>query len=313
MIRSFDTHAPSLPGARPIVTLGMFDGVHLGHRAVLRETLTWARSLDAPALAITFDHHPARLLAPDAAPDMITSLEHRLLLFEEIGLDAAWVLSFTPELAALPAPDFARRYFHDTLHAQGIVLGHTAHFGKDAAGSVNLLQSLAAAHDCPVREVAGIEVDGIPVSSTAIREAVRAGDLARAAAMLGRPPTILGTVVHGVGVGRTLGFPTLNLDPHHELFPPLGVYASRARCGDTVWDAVTNIGLRPTVREEKAPLVETHLFGFSGDLYGQVVEVSFHERLREERRFPDHDALKAQIARDVQDARACLARHPAAF
>lgn len=312
MIRSFANHAPSFPGARPIVTLGMFDGVHLGHRAVLQETLSWARALGAPALVLTFDRHPARLLAPDSAPDMITSLEHRLLLIETLGLDAAWVLSFTPELAALPALDFARRYFYGTLHAQGIVLGHTAHFGNGAAGSITLLRSLADTHTCPVREVPGIEVDGSPVSSTAIRDAVRSGDLPRAEAMLGRFPSVLGTVVEGLGVGRTLGFPTLNLDPHHELFPPMGVYASRARCGDTVWDAVTNIGLRPTVREEKEPLIETHLFDFSGDLYGQVVEVSFLEKLRDEVRFPDHDALKAQIAHDLQHARACLARHPLA-
>lgn len=311
MIRSFGNHAPPSPGARPIITLGMFDGVHLGHRAVFRETLAWARTLGTIAVVLTFDRHPRHLLTPDAVPERITSLEHRLLLMEQMGVDAAWVLSFTDDLAALPAQDFARRYFYETLHAQGIVLGHNARFGKAAAGGIPLLRALAEVYDCPVREVAGIDVDGESVSSTAIRRAVRDGDLPRAEAMLGRAPSVLGTVVEGIGVGRTLGFPTLNLDPHHELFPPLGVYACRARCGDTVWDAVTNIGLRPTVREEKAPLIETHLFDFYGDLYGQVVEVSFLDKLRDEKRFPDHDALRAQIARDVEHARTCLARIPA--
>lgn len=312
MKRSFGNHAPPLSGARPIVTLGMFDGVHLGHRAVFREVRSWAQALGAPTLVLTFDQHPRLRTAPASAPEMITSLEHRLLLMEQMGLDAAWVLSFTEDLAALPALDFARRYFHETLHAQGIVLGTKARFGKGASGGIPLLRSLANAHDCPVREVGGIDVEGEPVSSTAIRQAVRDGDLARAEAMLGRAPSVLGTVVEGIGVGRTLGFPTLNLDPHHELFPPLGVYACRARCGDTVWDAVTNIGLRPTVREEKAPLIETHLLDFSGELYGQVVEVSFLEKLRDEKRFPDHDALRHQILLDVENARACLARLPTA-
>ncbi len=294
---------------RPVATLGMFDGVHLGHRAVLGETVDWARELQAPAVAVTFDVHPRTLLAPREVPDTITSLEHRLQHFEALGIDTACVLPFTPELAHLSAGDFVQAYLVDWLHVQAVALGHTGRFGKDQRGDIHFLRDLGQRHGFATREVAGVIACGQPVSSTAIRDAVRAGELDCAAEMLGRPVSVLGTVVPGEGIGRSLGFPTLNLDPHHELIPPQGVYVTRVCWGENAWQAVTNIGHRPTV-DASGPrdlLVEAHLLDWSGDLYGQHVEALFLQRLRAEKKFDSREALSAQIAADTEAARAWFA------
>jgi len=312
MRRVFSQRESPYPDARPMVTIGMFDGVHRGHQAVLSATMAWARAQAAPALAITFDIHPRSILAPGQAPAMITSLEHRLTLLEALGVDGVCVLSFHAGLASTEAEAFVHEYLVDVLHVQGIVLGSETRFGRAGRGDAALLESLAAAGGFALRSVPPVVLEGLSVSSTAIRQAVQAGDLVGARRMLGRPPSVLGTVTRGRGLGRRLGFPTLNLDPHHELRPPQGVYVTRTRCGDTLWGSVTNVGHRPTVDAASAAdvLVETHLLDYTGELYGQTVEVMFLERLREERRFDTLDAMVCAIRQDAGRARAHLARNP---
>ncbi|MFW5857210.1 MAG: bifunctional riboflavin kinase/FMN adenylyltransferase, partial [Planctomycetota bacterium] len=231
---------------RPVVTLGMFDGVHLGHRVVIERACGRAAVAGVEALVVTFDRHPRCVTDPVGAPPMITSLTHRLTLFDMIGADAALVLPFDEDLAALDADGFARMLLVERLGAGAVVVGHDARFGRDRAGDAAFLSALGQSAGFDVEEVPPVTLDdGTTVSSSAIRQAVAARELDRAAAMLGRPVSVLGTVVTGQGIGRTLGFPTLNLDPHHELHPPRGVYVARTRVGDTVWPSVINIGHRP--------------------------------------------------------------------
>ena len=297
---------------RPKVTLGTFDGVHLGHQRVLRHVVTWARATGSDAVAITFDRKPRHVLA--ATPfEQITSLQHRLRLFEEIGLDAAVLMDFTAEVAALEPEEFAAEWLARRLGADGVLLGHDTRFGRGGRGDLALLQRLGREHRFEACSSEVVEVDGAPVSSTRIREAVRTGDLPAAERMLGRRVSLLGTVVHGAGIGRGLGFPTANLDLHHEIRPPEGVYATLASVGGRVYESATNIGRPPALtpgaprsRAETA-LVETFIFDYSGDLYGQDIEVQFVARLRAEQVFTDTEALKAQIALDVARARALLA------
>ena len=312
MKRFFGVPDHALTRDRPVLTLGVFDGVHRGHQAVLGEAVRLARECGASALVLTFDTHPQTVLAPGTAPPAITSLEHRLALFEDLGLDVAAVLPFQASLAQRAAEAFVRDLLAATLRVQAVVLGETARFGRDREGGLALLRRLGDDLGFAVAGVAPVRMDGKPVSSTAVREAVRCGQLARAARMLGRPVALLGTVVPGAGLGARLRFPTLNLDPHHELRPPGGVYATRTRVGDSIWPSVTNVGHRPTVdaRTSREVLVESHVLDRDiGELYGQTAEVAFHAFLREEARFEDHDALARAIAQDVARARDWHAQH----
>lgn len=292
------------PDSAPVVTIGMFDGVHRGHQEVIHTAVAIAREQNAPAIAITFDVHPRALRK--AAPPQICSLEHRLRLLEGCELDAAWVLSFNEELAQVSALAFCRDYLLAGLHAQGVVLGDTGRFGHKGEGSSDFV----ARSGLPLwaRRVNPVFYAGTAISSSEIRTLVRKGELECASAMLGRRVSVMGTVMPGRQLGRTIGFPTLNIDPHHELHPPAGVYATLARCGDSYWQSVTNIGHRPTV-EHITPddiLVETHLFDFSGNLYNQEVEVLFISRIRAEERFSSLQELQAQIERDCIAARQIL-------
>lgn len=310
MKRVFGSCRDIAPGTRPIVTIGMFDGVHLGHQDVINATLKTACERGEPAVAVTFDVHPRRILAPETAPPTITSLEHRLVLFERLELDATVVLPFSKELANTTAAEFVDSILVRCLHAGGLVLGHDAHLGKEQEGSTDYLRRVGEANGFSVKVVEPRKLDNTVVSSTAIRNAVTNGELATAESMLGRPVSVLGTVIEGMGLARALGFPTLNLDPHHELRPPTGVYLSHTRCGDTCWNSITNIGHKPTVRPrtDNDVLVESHLLNYAGNLYGQTVEVQFIKRLRNEQRFESHDELAAQVCQDIAEARSFFTR-----
>lgn len=267
---------------------------------MIMQTTRLARECSAPAVAVTFDIHPRSLFT--TPPKMICSLEHRLVLLERLGLDAAVVLSFNLELAQVKASDFLRGFLVGRLGAQGLVMGERGRFGRKGEGTVDMVNSSGL----PIwaRKVESICHDGIPVSSSAIRSAVLRGDLSTAEAMLGRRVSVLGTVMPGKQLGRELGFPTLNIDPHHELHPPSGVYATLSRCGDTYWKSITNIGHRPTI-DRLDPgdiLIETHLFNYAGNLYNQNVEVAFIQKIRDEMRFNSLNELKERIAEDVNIA-----------
>ena len=284
-----------------IATIGVFDGVPLGHKAVLSETKRWADGIAGTAVVITFDRHPERVLS-GKSPDSITSLEHRLRLISETDIDACVVLHFDRALAASEADDFARSVFVETLAVKGIVLGYNFRFGRGGAGTPELLVQLGDKLGFEVRTVGPLVVDDAPVSSTRIRRLIEAGDLEAAARLLGRPFTLRGTVVHGDKRGTKLGFPTANLNLHHEATPPRGVYICRAVFdGERCWGLV-NVGVRPTFGAagvQPRTQVEVYLDCYSGtSLYGATLEVEPVMFLRAEQRFDSAEALAAQMEQD---------------
>ena len=295
------------PDARPsVVALGTFDGVHLGHRAILGTAVTHAREAGLQALACTFEQHPIEILQPARAPRSITTVEERLALIAETGVDGVVVLSFTPELAAVEPEAFVKEVLLGRLRAQQIVVGFNHRFGRGARGDAGLLQELASRLGFQAHVVPPLTVGGVPVSSTEVRTALQRGDVVAAARFLGRPYAIGGTVTSGAGRGRTLGFPTANLAPDGNLLIPRGVYGCLAHVDGVVHPTVVNIGVRPTFAETTLA-IEAHLLDFTGDLYGRRMRLDFMLHLREEMRFPSVEDLKAQIARDVEAARAGLA------
>jgi riboflavin kinase / FMN adenylyltransferase len=295
---------PSVPPERrpSAVALGVFDGVHLGHRAILGAAVAHARATGAPALACTFEPNPLEVLQPDRAPLPITTLDERLDLIAACGVDGTIVLTFTRELAAVEPEAFVKDVLVDRLAARQVVVGFNHRFGRAARGDAALLRELGERMGFNVDVVAPLTVDGVPVSSTAIRAALGRGDVDATARMLGRPYTLPGTVVAGAGRGRTLGFPTANVAPGRPVLVAPGVYACTFEVGGQARRAVVNVGVRPTFGEATLA-VEAYLLDFSGDLYGQTVQLTFVSRVREERRFPTVDALRAQIADDVETAR----------
>lgn len=302
---------PRPPACGSVVSVGVFDGVHLGHQAILSRNAQRARELGATSTVVTFREHPKAVLLGHA-PRTLTSLEHRLELFRRAGIEHTVALTFDEELRRIDARDFARDLLAGALAARRLVLGFDSKFGRDREGTPEFLRGLG--YDVEV--VPEVLVAGRPVSSTAIREAVELGDLDGAARMLGRPVAVYGDVVAGDAVGRRLGFPTANLDLHHELRPPPGVYACRVHRArqsvPAVHPAVANIGFRPTLTNEQPTTarVEVHLLDFEGDLYGEFLEVEFVTRLRDEIRFSGPAELSEQIARDVTAARSLLAGAP---
>ncbi len=293
--------------SRTVVTIGNFDGVHLGHRAILARVLQRARELDGKAVAITFDPHPLKVLRPEMHLPLLTTPEQKLALLSACGLDAVVVLPFTHELAALPPRDFVRQYFCERLQVREVVVGHDYRFGRGREGDIDLLKEMGQLHGFTVQVVWAVEADRAVVSSSLIRALLRLGKVAEAARLLGRPYGVVGQVVRGKGRGaKLLGVPTANLRPANELLPACGIYAVRVRRGPETLPGVANIGTCPTFDNQDLSL-EVHLMEFNGDLYGENLEVQFVERLREERRFPSIEALGAQIKADIDQARRTLA------
>lgn len=289
----------------PLFTaIGVFDGVHLGHQAVISTSAAHAREAGGTPVVVTFDPHPAKVLRPDQAPHLITATQHKIALIRELGVAHLLVVRFDREFAATPPEEFVRALVTHGKPLREICVGHEWSFGKNRAGNLALLQKLGAEHHFDVVGIKPVAANGTVVSSTAIRQAVETGDLERAAEMLGREYTILGTVKQGAQLGRKLGFPTANLSAHSEQFPPNGVYAAEARLDGAVLHGVANLGYRPTVAAETPErLLELHLFDLNKDIYGEDVEVRFLRYLRPEQKFGSLDELKQQIARDVQNAR----------
>ena len=292
-----------LPG--PLFTaIGVFDGVHLGHQAVISTSAAHAREAGGTPVVVTFDPHPAKVLRPDKAPHLLTATQHKIALIRELGVAHLLVVNFDRGFAATPPEAFVQQLVTHAKPLREICVGHEWSFGKNRAGNLALLQKLGAEHHFDVVGIKPVAVNGTVVSSTAIRHAVETGDLAKAAEMLGREYTILGTVRQGAQLGRKLGFPTANLSAHSEQFPPNGVYAAEATLNGAVLRGVANLGYRPTVTSARPErLLELHLFDLDKDIYGEDVEVRFVRYLRPEQKFDSLDELKAQIARDVQNAR----------
>ncbi len=291
------------------LAIGVFDGVHLGHQAVIRRASEDAAKAGGSAVVVTFDPHPMRVLRPGQAPRLLTSTVHKTALLAALGVSHLLVIPFTEEFAATPPERFVNELNAACRPLREICVGHTWSFGKGRAGNLDLLKAMG--DDLGFDEVGlpAVEVDGEIVSSTLVRATVEAGELAKVERLLGRPFSILGTVKHGDHLGRTLGFPTANLSAHNEQFPPNGVYAVEAFIqGEkrSRHPGVVNIGVRPTVHEHSERHLELHLFDFDEDLYGRDVEVVFRQFLRTEQKFPNLDALKEQIALDAARARKIL-------
>lgn len=288
--------------SRPLVlTLGVFDGVHLGHRAVLGEAVGWAKSLGGEAKALTFDPHPVAVIR-GIPVKLLCTLKRRLALLESLGVEGV-VERFDRALAGLSAEAFLKEKLAGLLHIRGLVLGYDSHFGHDRQGDAALAARLAPALGFEVRTVAAVPVGGRPVSSRRIREDLQNGNLEDARACLGRPWALEGRVVKGDARGRRLGFPTANLDVGDLLLPKRGVYAGKAQVEGRTLAAAVNVGVRPTVKGEGLELAEVYLLDWAGDLYGKELSVDLLARLRDERHFESLEALKAQLAEDVARAR----------
>ncbi len=283
----------------PVVTIGNFDGVHLGHRALIDRTRSLAEQRSAPAGVLTFHPAPQQLLRPETAAPRIQSLEQKLETLAATGLDLVVVEPFDHDLAALDAETFARRILGERMGVRGLALGHDFRFGRAREGSIETLTSCL---EVPVEHQDAVQLDGEPISSSRIRRAVLSGDVNTAMRCLGRPHTVRGVVVTGDQRGRTIGFPTANLRELEGLAPAQGVYATRVWVGDQRYASVTNLGVRPTV-DGTDVVLEVHVLDFSGDLYGAALTVEFVDFLRGERAFDGLEALKAQIARDAEAAR----------
>ena len=295
---------------RPIVlAAGFFDGLHLGHRKVLNRTLTRAQQLNGSAWVLTFESHPLSVLRPEAAPRLLMSNRYKLQLLERLGIDGCVLLNFTPEVAAVEPTLFVEELRHAASALAEIVVGRNWRFGRSGAGSPALLRRMGNALGFGVTAVSPVQRGGDLVSSTRARGEIVCGNLAAAAKLLGRPFSILETVIPGRTLGRRLGFPTANLAPRNEILPPHGVYAVYAQVAGKLHNGVLNFGHRPTFARGKTtePLLELHLLDARfGDLYGQDVEVFFVERIRSEHRFKSEDALCKQIAADALHARVLL-------
>ncbi len=290
-----------------VVALGNFDGFHLGHQAVVGHAVALARAQGRPALVATFDPHPVRFFRPDTPPFGLTTIEQRLQLFAAAGADAAVVFRFDAALAALDAGEFVRERLVDLLGVAAVVTGEDFTFGARRSGDVGALAALGDAHGFAHEAVGPVSLDGAPVSSSRIRAALRDGDPRAAARLLTRPFAVAGVVQHGDKVGRTIGYPTANLDMGGYLRPAYGIYAVRGRLADgRVLDGAANLGVRPQFEPPKE-LLEPYFFDFAGDLYGQALEVELIEFLRPEARFDGLEALVAQMDRDCARARGVLA------
>jgi riboflavin kinase/FMN adenylyltransferase len=293
----------------PVLTLGNFDGVHLGHQEILRRLVLRARALGGSAIVLTFQPHPTAVLAPARAPRLITDWRTRVNLIAAMSVDAIIVQHFTRAFAAVSADDFVRRFLVDGLGVRAVVVGHRVSFGHNRAGGAETLRLLGARCGFDVEVIGPVEVNGMLVSSSAVREAVAEGDFERARILLGRVFSVAGRVIHGHHRGHALGFPTANLRIPDLVLPPDGVYAVRVLVKGVQHDGVANLGFNPTFQEHERSL-EAHLFDLNDNLYGQRMEVRFVRRLRGETKFATVQALAEQIARDAAAARAALAAAP---
>ena len=304
-----DLSAWPWPDDRSVVTIGMYDGVHLGHRAVIGQVRERAAELGARSVVVTFDVHPMSVTRPHQAPRLLTTLEHRLALLESTGVDAVVVVTFNDEQANETAVDFVTRVLVDGLRAQSVIVGSDFHFGHGRQGNVTLLREMGERHGFSAEPVRLVQrADGVdePVSSTAIRRALAGGEIDTATRMLGRPHEVHGIVADGDKRGRTIGFPTANVAvPESMCLPADGVYAAEyVRPDGSRHACAVNLGRRPTFYEnQQYSLLEAHLIGFNGDLYGEKAVVRFLAFLRSEKQFGGIEELKAQLMLDIEHAR----------
>lgn len=300
---------PAAAAAPAAFTIGNFDGVHLGHQAMLAELVRAAGRLAFPACVLTFEPHPREFFAPDQAPTRLTSLREKVELLAGFGVSRVHVCRFNYAFAQIAAEDFVERILVKGLGARWVLVGDDFRFGARRAGDLALLRRLAPRLGLEVAALASVTLEGERVSSTAVRRALAAGDLERARRLLGRAYSISGRVVRGDGLGRKLGFPTANVQMKHNRPPLTGIFAVRLHgAAREPLEAVASLGVRPTLARQGAPVLEVHVPGFEADLYRRHVRVEFLHKLRDEEKFADLAALTRQIERDVKNAKAFFNR-----
>lgn len=291
------------PGKKICLAIGVFDGVHLGHQQIIRQTIADARQQEALAVVVTFDRHPHAIVAADRVPPMIYSPSQKLRTLESLGVDAVLLIAFDQKFSEQNGETFIRGLANDFGHLRSLCVGADFVFGHQRSGNIQLLRRLGAELHFTVHGLAAVSLDGEVVSSTRIREAIRGGDFDRASRLLGRTYSLAGPVIRGDQIGRKLGFPTANLEVSGLLLPPHGVYAARVTVAEKNHHAVLNIGNRPTLESPDPKLrVEVHVLNFSGELYGEEMEVAFVKKIRDEKKFASLEELKSQISHDIAAA-----------
>lgn len=305
------TDLNDIPGKfqRSVITLGNFDGLHLGHQELLKMVIKRAREAEALSLVVTFRPHPLKILAPEKCPPLISIYEEKIKLFERLGIDVLVKIPFTLSFSSMTAEDFVKDILCARLGAKEIFVGYNYRFGKGREGNIQTLKALGDKFGFTVREVEQVSLNGEVVSSTKIRHLLKDGEVQHAARLLGRHYAITGVVMKGDGRGKGLGFPTANIAPKHSIIPADGVYAVRLFVRDKLYDGIANIGLRPTFRK-KTLTIEVHVFDFDEDIYGEEISLYFIGRIREERKFRNADELVLQIKNDLETAKGILAGQP---
>lgn len=301
-----------------IVAVGIFDGVHRGHAYIIKMLTKRAKRLNKKSVALTFSPHPSSVIHPKKAVPLLSSLQHRLQLFEKLGVDIAVIIRFDKEVSLMKPEVFIEKFLVNKLNIKEMLVSDNFTFGSQGAGDIWLLERLSGKYGFRIKKLKLLKDGKRVISSTHIRRLIMKGKLKNATNLLGRPVSILGTVKGGTRIGRALGFPTANIDPHHEAIPPSGVYAVRVRFEKRLYGGILNIGFKPTfttedytpnaVRYLPEPTIEVHIFNFKRNIYGKNLEIIFYKRLRPEKRFEDREALKRRIMLDEKLARKILSK-----
>ncbi len=303
IIRSVKKIRTKSPAA---VTVGIFDGVHRGHRKILRELIKCARRIKGKSCVVTFEPHPIKVLKPRGALPMLASSEHKMRLLEEEGVDVTAIIKFTPDFASMTPMRFAEDILRKRLNTKILLIGEDFVLGKGRSGNAESLKKIGRRLGFSLRIIKPLRSGSSVISSTMIRGLIMSGAIKKAGRLLGREVSVLGTVVKGSRRGRVIGFPTANVDPHHEAIPPRGVYIVKARIDGRVYRAILNIGFRPTfyaVNKKSEPVIEAHIFNFNKPIYGRDIEIIFLKRIRDEKKFTDKRKMAARVKKDIAAAR----------
>jgi riboflavin kinase/FMN adenylyltransferase len=292
-----------------IVTLGNFDGLHLGHQELIKKIIQRAKETGSLSMVVTFRPHPLKILAPEKCPPLISIYEEKIRLLENLGIDVLVKIPFTLDFSAMEPRDFVKDILCDLLGAKEIFVGYNYRFGKGRKGNIQLLKDLGQELGFAVREVEQVSFEGEVVSSTRIRQLLKNGEVVHASRLLGRPYTLCGIVVKGDGRGRGLGFPTANIAAKHSIIPSNGVYAVKLFVRDKYYDGIVNIGMRPTF-DTNSLAIEVHIFAFDEDIYGEEITLYFIQKIREEKKFQNAEALITQINADIKKAKNILSEYP---
>jgi riboflavin kinase/FMN adenylyltransferase len=308
MVLITDLQQIATPFTKSVLTLGNFDGLHVGHQELVRMVIRRAREAGALSMVVTFRPHPLKVLAPEKCPPLISIYEEKIRLFERLGIDVLVKIPFTLHFSEMSPRDFVKTVLCDLLGAEEIFVGYNYRFGRGREGTVRILREMGEEFGFRVTEIEQVSLNGEVISSTKIRLLLGDGEVEHAARLLGRPYAITGVVIKGDGRGKSLGFPTANIASKHAIVPSSGVYAVKLFVRDRYYDGVVNIGFRPTF-DTRTMAIEAHVFDFNEDLYGEEMTIYFIKKMREEIKFGDSAALIRQIGKDIEESRQVLSGH----